>query len=165
MAQVLMSLFCPSGFDDRDFTAGEQAVHAALNRLTTVMEGVADTFSQGQKKTSESLEKTGKDADKTARRMEDAGKRASRFFSGIRSEILALAGVSLTLGGLKNLVTGFARDLNRLSVESDAFGMKARNLDGWLRAARANNVDEGEMSGGIFPACKCKSGLQSRKVL
>ncbi|UJY30072.1 hypothetical protein HB117_16975 [Escherichia coli] len=57
MAQVLDELVLSLGIDDRDFTAGEQAVHAALNRLTTVMEGVADTFSQGQKKTSESLEK------------------------------------------------------------------------------------------------------------
>ncbi|EGO8354667.1 lytic transglycosylase domain-containing protein [Escherichia coli] len=161
MAQVLDELVLSLGIDDRDFTAGEQAVHAALNRLTTVMEGVADTFSQGQKKTSESLEKTGKDADKTARRMEDAGKRASRFFSGIRSEILALAGVSLTLGGLKNLVTGFARDLNRLSVESDAFGMKARNLDGWLRAARANNVDEGEMSGAFSRLANAKAAFRA----
>ncbi|EFX1871037.1 lytic transglycosylase domain-containing protein, partial [Shigella flexneri] len=161
MAQVLDELVLSLGIDDRDFTAGEQAVHAALNRLTTVMEGVADTFSQGQKKTSESLEKTGKDADKTARRMEDAGKRASRFFSGIRSEILALAGVSLTLGGLKNLVTGFARDLNRLSVESDAFGMKARNLVGWLRAARANNVDEGEMSGAFSRLANAKAAFRA----
>ncbi|STK50267.1 Uncharacterised protein [Escherichia coli] len=93
--------------------------------------------------------------------MEDAGKRASRFFSGIRSEILALAGVSLTLGGLKNLVTGFARDLNRLSVESDAFGMKARNLDGWLRAARANNVDEGEMSGAFSRLANAKAAFRA----
>ncbi|ELD0485754.1 lytic transglycosylase domain-containing protein [Escherichia coli] len=163
MAQVLDELVLSLGIDDRDFTAGEQAVHAALNRLTTVMEGVADTFSQGQKKTRESLEKTGKDADKTARRMEDAGKRASRFFSGIRSEILALAGVSLTLGGLKDLVTGFARDLNRLSVESDAFGMKARNLDGWLRAARANNVDEGEMSGAFSRLTNAKAAFRAGK--
>lgn len=46
MAQVLDELVLSLGIDDRDFTAGEQAVHAALNRLTTVMEGVADTFSQ-----------------------------------------------------------------------------------------------------------------------
>ncbi|QGX88011.1 hypothetical protein BHJ80_11365 [Escherichia coli] len=41
------------------------------------------------------------------------------------------------------------------------FGMKARNLDGWLRAARANNVDEGEMSGAFSRLANAKAAFRA----
>lgn len=108
---------------------------------------------QAGKRTGDAIANTGKKAEKTAKRMEAAGKRASTFFSGIRTQILALAGVTLTLGGIKSLVTGFAGDLNRLSISSDAFGMKAKHLDGWIRAGQANGADAGEITG-AFPGLR-----------
>lgn len=215
MAAVLDELVLALDIESKDFTAGEQAVHAALDRLTAAMERVADVFEQGQKQASNALAKTGDDADKAAREteaagertgkalkktgadadktaagmeqagkrtgdaiantgkkaektakgMEQAGKRASTFFSGIRTQILALAGVTLTLGGLKSLVTGFAGDLNQLSIASDAFGMKAKHLDGWIRAGQANGVDSGEMSGAFSRLANAQSNWKAGKAV
>lgn len=215
MAAVLDELVLALDIESKDFTAGEQAVHAALDRLTAAMERVADVFEQGQKQASDALAKTGSDADKAAREteaagertgkalkktgadadktaagmeqagkrtstaitntgkkaektakgMEQAGKRASKFFSGIRTQILALAGVTLTLGGLKSLVTGFAGDLNQLSISSDAFGMKAKHLDGWIRAGQANGVDSGEMSGAFSRLANAQSNWKAGKAV
>ncbi|ENA5814629.1 lytic transglycosylase domain-containing protein, partial [Escherichia coli] len=36
-----------------------------------------------------------------------------------------------------------------------------RNLDGWLRAARANNVDEGEMSGAFSRLANAKAAFRA----
>ncbi len=213
MAAVLDELVLALDIESKDFTAGEQAVHAALDRLTAAMERVADVFEQGQKQASNALAKTGDDADKaareteaagertgkalkktgadadktaagmeqagkrtgdaiantgkkaekTAKRMEAAGKRASTFFSGIRTQILALAGVTLTLGGLKSLVTGFAGDLNQLSISSDAFGMKAKHLDGWKRAGQANGVNAEEITGAFSRINDAKAAFNSNK--
>lgn len=215
MAAVLDELVLALDIESKDFTAGEQAVHAALDRLTAAMERVADVFEQGQKQASYALAKTGSDADKAAREteaagertgkalkktgadadktaagmeqagkrtstaitntgkkaektakgMEQAGKRASKFFSGIRTQILALAGVTLTLGGLKSLVTGFAGDLNQLSISSDAFGMKAKHLDGWIRAGQANGVDSGEMTGAFSRLANAQSNWKAGKAV
>ncbi|ECV7111455.1 lytic transglycosylase domain-containing protein, partial [Salmonella enterica subsp. enterica serovar Newport] len=213
MAAVLDELVLALDIESKDFTAGEQAVHAALDRLTAAMERVADVFELGQKQASNALAKTGSDADKAAREteaagertgkalkktgaeadkaasgmeqagkrtgdaivktgkkaektakgMEQAGKRASKFFSGIRTQILALAGVTLTLGGLKSLVTGFAGDLNQLSIASDAFGMKAKHLDGWRRAAQANAVNPEEITGAFSRINDAKAAFNSNK--
>lgn len=215
MAAVLDELVLALDIESKDFTAGEQAVHAALDRLTAAMERVADVFELGQKQTSNALAKTGSDADKAAREtetagertgkalkktgaeadkaasgmeqagkrtgdaivktgkkaektakgMEQAGKRASTFFSGIRTQILALAGVTLTLGGLKSLVTGFAGDLNQLSIASDAFGMKAKHLDGWRRAAQANAVNPEEITGAFSRLTNAKGNWDSGKAV
>ncbi|EOS9812392.1 transglycosylase SLT domain-containing protein [Salmonella enterica subsp. diarizonae serovar 16:z10:e,n,x,z15] len=215
MAAVLDELVLALDIESKDFTAGEQAVHAALDRLTAAMERVADVFELGQKQASNALAKTGSDADKAAREteaagertgkalkktgaeadkaasgmeqagkrtgdaivktgkkaektakgMEQAGKRASKFFSGIRTQILALAGVTLTLGGLKSLVTGFAGDLNQLSIASDAFGMKAKHLDGWRRAAQANAVNPEEITGAFSRLTNAKGNWDSGKAV
>ncbi|ELE1936782.1 transglycosylase SLT domain-containing protein [Salmonella enterica] len=215
MAAVLDELVLALDIESKDFTAGEQAVHAALDRLTAAMERVADVFELGQKqasaalaktgsdadkaareteaagertgkalkktgaeadkaasgmeqagkRTGDAIEKTGKKAEKTAKGMEQAGKRASKFFSGIRTQILALAGVTLTLGGLKSLVTGFAGDLNQLSIASDAFGMKAKHLDGWRRAAQANAVNPEEITGAFSRLTNAKGNWDSGKAV
>lgn len=114
MAMVLDELVLALGIDDKNFSAGEQAVVAGLDRLTAVMENVAQAFDTGEKKSSEALDKTGKKADKTAKGMEASGKKAASFFSSIRAQVLALAGVTLSLGGLKSFVTGFTSNLNQL---------------------------------------------------
>ncbi|MBW3178465.1 lytic transglycosylase domain-containing protein, partial [Salmonella enterica subsp. enterica serovar Javiana] len=80
-----------------------------------------------------------------------------------RTQILALAGVTLTLGGIKSLVTGFAGDLNRLSISSDAFGMKAKHLDGWIRAGQANGADDGEITGAFSRITDAKAAFKAGK--
>lgn len=147
MAMVLDELVLALGIDDKNFSAGEQAVVAGLDRLTAVMENVAQAFDTGEKKSSEALDKTGKKADKTAKDMEASGKKAASFFSSIRAQVLALAGVTLSLGGLKSFVTGFTSNLNQLATAADAFGMSAKSLDGWIKAGEAFGVSANETVG------------------
>ncbi|EEH6765857.1 transglycosylase SLT domain-containing protein [Salmonella enterica] len=142
--------------------AGERT-GKALKKTGAEADKAASGMEQAGKRTGDAIEKTGKKAEKTAKGMEAAGKRASTFFSGIRTQILALAGVTLTLGGLKSLVTGFAGDLNQLSIASDAFGMKAKHLDGWIRAGQANGADAGGITGAFSRITDAKAAFKAGK--
>lgn len=161
MAMVLDELVLALGIDDENFSAGEQAVVAGLDRLTAVMENVAQAFDTGEKKSSEALDKTGKKADKTAKDMEASGKKAASFFSSIRAQVLALAGVTLSLGGLKSFVTGFTSNLNQLATAADAFGMSAKSLDGWTKAGEAFGVSANEIVGAFSRINDAKARLKS----
>nr|WP_211130399.1 transglycosylase SLT domain-containing protein [Serratia surfactantfaciens] len=158
---VLDELVLALGIDDKNFSAGEQAVVAGLDRLTAVMENVAQAFDTGEKKSSEALDKTGKKADKTAKDMEASGKKAASFFSSIRAQVLALAGVTLSLGGLKSFVTGFTSNLNQLATAADAFGMSAKSLDGWTKAGEAFGVNANEIVGAFSRINDAKARLKS----
>ncbi|BEM27720.1 hypothetical protein SME05J_12900 [Serratia marcescens] len=158
---VLDELVLALGIDDKNFSAGEQAVVAGLDRLTAVMENVAQAFDTGEKKSSEALDKTGKKADKTAKDMEASGKKAASFFSSIRAQVLALAGVTLSLGGLKSFVTGFTSNLNQLATAADAFGMSAKSLDGWTKAGEAFGVSANEIVGAFSRINDAKARLKS----
>ncbi|MEL5362894.1 transglycosylase SLT domain-containing protein [Serratia nevei] len=161
MAMVLDELVLALGIDDKNFSAGEQAVVAGLDRLTAVMENVAQAFDTGEKKSSEALDKTGKKADKTAKDMEASGKKAASFFSSIRAQVLALVGVTLSLGGLKSFVTGFTSNLNQLATAADAFGMSAKSLDGWTKAGEAFGVSANEIVGAFSRINDAKARLKS----
>ncbi|CUY11679.1 Membrane-bound lytic murein transglycosylase D precursor [Serratia marcescens] len=158
---VLDELVLALGIDDKNFSAGEQAVVAGLDRLTAVMENVAQAFDTGEKKSSEALDKTGKKADKTAKDLEASGKKAASFFSSIRAQVLALAGVTLSLGGLKSFVTGFTSNLNQLATAADAFGMSAKSLDGWTKAGEAFGVSANEIVGAFSRINDAKARLKS----
>ncbi|MDP8834186.1 lytic transglycosylase domain-containing protein [Serratia marcescens] len=125
------------------------------------MENVAQAFDTGEKKSSEALDKTGKKADKTAKDMEASGKKAASFFSSIRAQVLALAGVTLSLGGLKSFVTGFTSNLNQLATAADAFGMSAKSLDGWTKAGEAFGVSANEIVGAFSRINDAKARLKS----
>ncbi|EED7979642.1 lytic transglycosylase domain-containing protein, partial [Salmonella enterica subsp. enterica] len=147
----------------RETEAAGERTGKALKKTGSDADKTAASMEQAGKRTGDAIANTGKKAEKTAKRMEAAGKRASTFFSGIRTQILALAGVTLTLGGIKSLVTGFAGDLNRLSISSDAFGMKAKHLDGWIRAGQANGADAGEITGAFSRITDAKAAFKAGK--
>ncbi|EHV0733270.1 transglycosylase SLT domain-containing protein [Salmonella enterica] len=147
----------------RETEAAGERTGKALKKTGAEADKAASGMEQAGKRTGDAIVKTGKKAEKTAKGMEQAGKRASKFFSGIRTQILALAGVTLTLGGLKSLVTGFAGDLNQLSIAADAFGMKAKHLDGWRRAAQANAVNPEEITGAFSRINDAKAAFNSNK--
>ncbi|ALX93942.1 hypothetical protein AV650_10440 [Serratia fonticola] len=56
-------------------------------------------FKRGSKEMTEEMKKQKKESEKLAKDMEAAGKKAASFFGSIKNELLALAGVTLTLGG------------------------------------------------------------------
>lgn len=94
-------------------------------------------FKKGQKEIKGGLDDTRKQAEQTAKDMEAAGKRAASFFGSIRTELLALVGVTLSVQGLKSFITGMTDNLQQLAVNSRSLDMSAKSLDGWQRAAEA----------------------------
>ncbi|WP_313327801.1 hypothetical protein [Enterobacter oligotrophicus] len=104
-------------------------------------------FKKGQTEVKKSLDDTRKNADQTAKDMEAAGKRAASFFGSIRTELLALVGVTLSAQGIKTFITNMTSDLMRLGIESRALDISAKSLDGWERAAAAAGSTAERMAG------------------
>ncbi|EPB4121648.1 lytic transglycosylase domain-containing protein [Klebsiella pneumoniae] len=94
-------------------------------------------FRKGQKDVSDDLKKQREDAKKTAKEMAEQGKKAAAFFGSIKTELLALTGVTVTAGGLMSLVKNTTSGLMELSIQSKALGLSARELDGWSKSAEA----------------------------
>lgn len=94
-------------------------------------------FRKGQKDVSDDLKKQREDAKKTAKEMAEQGKKAAAFFGSIKTELLALTGVTVTAGGLISFVKSTTSSLMDLSIQSKALGMTARELDGFGKAAES----------------------------
>lgn len=94
-------------------------------------------FRKGQKDVSNDLKKQREDAKNTAKEMAEQGKKAASFFSSIKTELLALTGVTVTAGGLMSFVKSTTSGLMDLSIQSKALGLSARELDGWSKSAEA----------------------------
>ncbi|ENZ7356725.1 TPA: lytic transglycosylase domain-containing protein [Klebsiella pneumoniae] len=94
-------------------------------------------FRKGQQEVSDDLKKQREDAKNTAKEMEEQGKKAASFFSSIKTELLALTGVTVTAGGLISFVKSTTSGLMDLSIQSKALGLSARELDGWSKSAEA----------------------------
>ena len=69
--------------------------------------------------------------------MAEQGKKAAAFFGSIKTELLALTGVTVTAGGLASFIKGTTSGLMDLSIQSKALGLSARELDGWTKSAEA----------------------------
>ncbi|MFN4657345.1 lytic transglycosylase domain-containing protein [Klebsiella pneumoniae] len=94
-------------------------------------------FRKGQQEVSDNLKKQREDAKNTAKEMAEQGKKAASFFSSIKTELLALTGVTVTAGGLISFVKSTTSGLMDLSIQSKALGLSARELDGWSKSAEA----------------------------
>ncbi|MCR2795512.1 hypothetical protein NQ094_05610 [Enterobacter kobei] len=104
-------------------------------------------FKKGQTEVKKGLDDTRKNANQTAKDMEAAGKRAASFFGSIRTELLALVGVTLSAQGIKTFITNMTSDLMRLGIESRALDISAKSLNGWERAAAAAGSTAERMAG------------------
>ncbi|EPK0765194.1 lytic transglycosylase domain-containing protein [Klebsiella pneumoniae] len=94
-------------------------------------------FRKGQQEVSDDLKKQREDAKNTAKEMAEQGKKAASFFGSIKTELLALTGVTVTAGGLISFVKSTTSGLMDLSIQSKALGLSARELDGWSKSAEA----------------------------
>ncbi|MGC0863487.1 hypothetical protein [Pantoea agglomerans] len=107
----------------------------------------ATGFKKGQKDVKGGLDDTRKQSEQVAKDMEAAGKRAASFFGSIRTELLALVGVTLSVQGFKNFITGMTDNLQQLAVNSQSLDMSAKSLDGWQRAAEAAGSSAEKITG------------------
>ncbi|HFU4543229.1 TPA: transglycosylase SLT domain-containing protein [Klebsiella variicola] len=138
MAQVIDALLITFGIDTREFDKARQKIDDGTKNLRETSKKNADY-------------------------MESQGKRAAGFFSSIKNEMLALAGVSLTFGGTLKFVDGMTHSLQALSNQSAVLRASARELDGWGRAAEAAGSSAQAMLGSLSSINdKLMSGRQGR---
>ena len=125
-------------------------------------------FRKGQKDVSDDLKKQREDAKKTAKEMAEQGKKAASFFSRIKTELLALTGVTVTAGGLMSFVKSTTSGLMELSVQAKALGMTAKELDGVGKAAEAAGSSVEKINAALqgFQSAKeqAKSGVYNTPV-
>ncbi|MCW9250326.1 lytic transglycosylase domain-containing protein, partial [Klebsiella pneumoniae] len=125
-------------------------------------------FRKGQQEVSDDLKKQREDAKKTAKEMAEQGKKAAAFFGSIKTELLALTGVTVTAGGLMSLVKNTTSSLMDLSVQAKALGMTAKELDGVGKAAEAAGSSVEKINAALqgFQSAKeqAKSGVYNTPV-
>ena len=115
-------------------------------------------FRKGQQEVSDDLKKQREDAKNTDKEMAEQGKKAASFFSSIKTELLALTGVTVTAGGLMSFVKSTTSGLMDLSIQSKALGMSAKELDGWAKSAEAAGSSAEKISAAL-------QGVQDAKQL
>lgn len=125
-------------------------------------------FRKGQQEVSDDLKKQREDAKNTAKEMAEQGKKAASFFSSIKTELLALTGVTVTAGGLISFVKSTTSGLMELSVQAKALGMTAKELDGVGKAAEAAGSSVEKINAALqgFQSAKeqAKSGVYNTPV-
>jgi len=92
-------------------------------------------FTDGQKEAVKSLKKTEGEATKTAKNMQAEGKKAGEFFSGIKTQVLALGAAFLgtaAITSFANHITASDAALGRLATN---VGMSTEDLSAWEGAA------------------------------
>lgn len=104
-------------------------------------------YDKGRKDVTEGMKKSRENAETTAKFMEAQGKKASSFFSSIKNELLALAGVSLSAAGLVSFTKSMTSGLMNMSIQATALGMSAKQLDGWTKSAEAAGSSAEKITG------------------
>ncbi|HBR2271041.1 lytic transglycosylase domain-containing protein [Klebsiella pneumoniae] len=115
-------------------------------------------FRKAQQEVSDDLKKQREDAKNTAKEMAEQGKKAASFFSSIKTELLALTGVTVTAGGLMSFVKSTTSGLMELSIQAKSLGMTAKELDGVGKAAEAAGSSVEKISAAL-------QGFQNAKQL
>ncbi|MFM4571206.1 lytic transglycosylase domain-containing protein [Klebsiella pneumoniae subsp. ozaenae] len=125
-------------------------------------------FRKGQQEVSDDLKKQREDAKSTAKEMAEQGKKAASFFSSIKTELLALTGVTVTAGGLMSFVKSTTSGLMELSIQAKSLGMTAKELDGVGKAAEAAGSSVEKINAALqgFQSAKeqAKSGVYNTPV-
>jgi Soluble lytic murein transglycosylase and related regulatory proteins (some contain LysM/invasin domains) len=120
---------------------------SVIDALVVTLGLDASDYQKKRKEVSAGLKDTREDANTTAKEMETQGKRAAGFFSSIKNELLALAGVSLSVAGVSSFVRNTTSGLQQLAIQSQALGMSARQLDGWSKAAQSAGSSAEKITG------------------
>ena len=139
MATIIDALVVTLGLDSSSFKKGQEETRDEFDKTK-------EKIKKDSKEVQESLDKTEKKGERTGKQMEASGKQAASFFSGMRNQIIALAGVTLSLKGLQDFMSSFSSKLNDLGIASEAFGMSAKSLDGWIQAGKAFGVSAQEIA-------------------
>lgn len=92
-------------------------------------------FIKGQKQASESLKKTGDEADRAAKDMEAKGKQAAQFFAQIKKEVLGLFTVFTAGKGMEAFVSDVVSSDAAVGRLATNIGMTTESLSAWQGVA------------------------------
>ena len=127
---------------------------------------------KGAKETKEGMDKVKDDAAATAKVLQEQGKKAGEFFGNIRTELIALVGIGLSINSFKNLIVNTANSFAALGRASAPLNMSARELDAWQHSAMAfGGTTEGltssmqSLSDSIYAFSMGKGGEQAIATL
>lgn len=154
MATIIDALVVTLGLDSSSFKKGQEETRDEFDKTK-------EKIKKDSKEVQESLDKTEKKGERTGKQMEASGKQAAAFFSGIRNQIIALAGVTLSLKGLQDFMSSFSSKLNDLAIASQAFGMAPKAMDGWIQAGKAFGVSAQEIAASFSKISDAQKKLNS----
>lgn len=133
-SNILEEFFIAIGVDSKDLKAGEKAVSSAVSSMQKNLKNLVGSFDDTTKKAGDSQNKLGKSTEKLGKDLQSSVTKVNSFFDSIKNNILALAGISLTMGGAMAWIGNTTKDLIELGVQSKALGISAKEVDGWGRA-------------------------------
>ncbi len=131
---VLEEFFIAIGVDSKDLTAGEKAVTAAVLSMQKSLGSLVGSFDNTTKKAGDSQKRLGQSTEKLGKDLQSSVSKINNFFDSIKNNVLALAGISLTMGGAMAWIGNTTKGLVDLGVQSKALGISAKEVDGWGRA-------------------------------
>lgn len=97
----------------------------------------ASGFKTGTRQVDESLDRTRKGTDRTAKEIEASGKRAAQFVNRLKAEFIGLFATITAGKGLANFISDSVSGTAALGRMAANLNMSARELDGWSKAAEA----------------------------
>lgn len=120
-----------------------------IDALVVMLSLDSSKFQKGQKDAQNALKNTRDSAQKTAKGMEEDGKKAAEFFSKLRNEAIALTAALVGANGVKSFVANMVTGDAALGRMSKNVGMSVESLSAWEQiAARSGGSAEG-MAGSI----------------
>lgn len=131
---VLEEFFIAIGVDSKDLTAGEKAVTSAVLSMQKSLGSLVGSFDNTTKKAGDSQKRLGQSTEKLGKDLQSSVSKINNFFDSIKNNVLALAGISLTMGGAMAWIGNTTKGLVDLGVQSKALGISAKEVDGWGRA-------------------------------
>lgn len=133
---TLEEFYVSIGVDADQLTDFQKAVLPMVQAIQKNLADLVSTFDDTTKRTSESQKKLGDTSSKLQKGLQETAKKTQNIFAGLKTELLAFAGISLSVGGAVGFVTSMTTGIMQLSVQSKALGMSAKELDGWQRQAQ-----------------------------
>ncbi|EIC83981.1 lytic transglycosylase domain-containing protein [Serratia sp. M24T3] len=133
---TLEEFYVSIGVDADQLTDFQKAVLPMVQEIQKNLADLVSSFDDTTKHTSESQKKLGETSSKLQKGLQETAKKTQNIFTGLKTELLAFAGISLSVGGAVGFVTSMTTGIMQLSIQSKALGMSAKELDGWQRQAQ-----------------------------
>jgi len=135
MPTVIDSFIMQMGWDAGDFKRGSKDIQAGLKRTTD-------------------------EADKSAKLMEAAGKRAANYFASLRTEVVGLFLAFAGAHGLKDFATGLIENDAHVGRFSKNIGVATEKIGAWQAAVREMGGGSQDSDGALATMAKAISDVK-----